>query len=653
MSSDAGTNITSVLKETRQFPPPEAFQQRAHIRSMDEYERLWKYSRDEPEQFWSEQADSLLEWNQRWTQVLDWKPPHAKWFVGGKINACVNCVDRHVLTARKNKAALIWEGEPGDTRVLTYGDLHREVCKLANVLHDLGLVAGDVVTVYMPLVPELAITVLACARLGLTHSVVFGGFSSEALADRNNDAKAKAVITADGGWRRGKIVPLKENVDGSLAKSPTVKKVIVLKRTGQPVTMESGRDLWWHDLMNDASPRHEPEAFDSEHPLFVLYTSGSTGKPKGILHTTAGYLLGAALSTKYVFDLQDDDTYWCTADIGWITGHSYLVYGPLANGATAVMYEGAPNWPDEGRFWQIIEKYRVSTLYTAPTAIRSFIRWGEHWPKKYDLSSLRLLGTVGEPINPEAWMWYRDVIGGGRCPIVDTWWQTETGSIMITPLPGVTPTTPGTATRPFFGVVPEVVDKSGNALPDNVGGFLVISKPWPSMLRTILGDDERYRQQYWSAVPGKYFTGDGARRDESGYFWIMGRVDDVLNVSGHRLSTMEVESALVSHDKVAEAAVVARPHDLKGEAIVCFVTLEGGQTASDSLKKELTEHVVAQIGALARPEEIRFTDALPKTRSGKIMRRLLRDVAAGRESTGDTTTLDDFSVLARLRADDE
>jgi acetyl-CoA synthetase len=517
----------------------------------------------------------------------------------------------------------------------------------------MGAAAGDRVTIYMPLVPELAVAVLACARIGATHSVVFGGFSSEAIADRNNDAKAKLLITADGGWRRGAQVPLKQNVDAALAKSPTVEKVVVLRRTGQHVHMQAGRDVWWHDLVEDQPRDCTPAELDAEHPLFMLYTSGSTGKPKGIQHSTAGYLLGAALSTKDVFDMQDEDTYWCTADVGWITGHSYVVYGPLAIGATTVMYEGAPNHPDWGRMWQLIEKHRVNIFYTAPTAIRSFARVGNEWPNKYDLSSLRLLGTVGEPINPEAWMWYRDVIGGGRCPIVDTWWQTETGSIMITPMPGATPAVPGSCTRPFFGIQPEVVDKAGRKVGVNEGGYLVIKKPWPSMLRTIYGDDARYKQQYWSQIPGAYFTGDGARQDEHGNFWIMGRIDDVINVSGHRLSTMEVESALVSHRKVAESAVVGAPHEIKGEGIHAFVTLEGGTKPTDALKRELLDHVVQQIGALARPEAIRFTDSLPKTRSGKIMRRLLRDIAAGRESTGDTTTLEDFSVLAKLRGNED
>ncbi len=647
------TNITSILKETRSFPPPKDFQSKANVKSLEEYERLWQYSAEQPEKFWGEQAESLLTWSKKWTQVLDWKIPHAQWFVGGKLNVSVNCLDRHLQTPRKDKVAILWEGEPGETRKLTYAELHQEVCVFANGLKKLGVAKGDRITLYMPLVPELAIAMLACARLGATHNVVFGGFSSEAIADRNNDARARFLITADGGYRRGQIVPLKKNVDVAMGKSPTVEKVVVLKRTGENVPMQAGRDLWWSDVVKGCSADCPAEELDSEHPLFLLYTSGSTGKPKGILHTTAGYLLGAMLSSKYVFDLKEEDVYWCTADIGWVTGHSYVVYGPLANGATTLMYEGAPNQPDWGRFWQIVEKHKVSIFYTAPTAIRAFSRVGAEWPDKHDLSSLRLLGTVGEPINPEAWMWYRDTIGGGKCPIVDTWWQTETGSIMISPLPGAIPTIPGSATRPFFGVVPDVVDKNGKSVKVNQGGFLVIKQPWPSMLRTIYGDDERYKQQYWSQIPGAYFTGDGARRDENGFFWIMGRIDDVLNVAGHRLSTMEIESALVSHDKVAEAAVVGAPHDIKGEGIHCFVTLESVHAPSDALKQELLDHVVKQIGALARPESIRFTDALPKTRSGKIMRRLLRDVAAGREAKGDTTTLEDFTVLAKLRQDDD
>ncbi len=648
----SSTDITSVLKEARKFSPSAEFAAKAHIRSLEEYEQLWRQGRDDPESFWAEQAESL-HWFKKWHKVLEWNEPFAKWFVGGTINASYNCLDRHLDGPRANKAAIIFEGEPGDRRVLRYQELHREVCKFANVLKKLGIKAGDRVTIYMPMIPEAAIAMLGCARIGATHSVVFGGFSSDAVADRNNDAGSKLIITSDGGWRRGKIVPLKQNVDVALTKSPTVEKCIVFNRCDTSVEMKPGRDLWWHELMNDVSADCPAVELDAEHPLYVLYTSGSTGKPKGIVHSTGGYLLGTALTHKWVFDLKEDDTYWCTADVGWVTGHSYIVYGPLANGATVVMYEGAPNHPREDRFWEIIARYKVSIFYTAPTAIRAFIKWGNQWPKAHDLSSLRVLGTVGEPINPEAWIWYHEVIGAGRCPIVDTWWQTETGAIMLSPLPGAIPTKPGSATRAFPGIVAEVVDKSGKPVPPNTGGFLVIRKPWPAMLRTILGDDARYKAQYWSHIPGSYFTADGARQDEDGYFWIMGRVDDVLNVSGHRLSTMEVESALVQHAKVAEAAVVGRHDDLKGEAIVCFVTLKAGQIASEELKKELKEFVARVIGALARPDDIRFTDALPKTRSGKIMRRLLRDVAAGRSSTQDTTTLEDFSVLAKLRAEEE
>jgi acetyl-CoA synthetase len=652
MSQDSQSPITSVLKEGRVFPPSPEFAARAHIKSLSEYEKLWKRAKDDPDAFWSEQAASLS-WFKRWQKVLVWKEPHAQWFAGGLINASHNCLDRHLAAGRANKAAIIWEGEPGDSRVLRYQDLHREVCKFANVLKQMGVKAGDRVTLYMPMIPELVIAMLACARIGAPHSIIFGGFSAEAVAERNNDAKATILVTADGGWRRGKVVSLKHNVDLALEKSPTVKKCIVYNRCDQPVEMKAGRDFWWHDLMAKASPDCPAEPFDSEHPLYILYTSGSTGKPKGVLHTTAGYLLGTSLTHKWVFDLHDDDTYWCTADIGWVTGHSYIVYGPLTNGATTVMYEGAPNHPREDRFWSIIEKYRVSIFYTAPTAIRAFIKWGDDWPKKHDLSSLRVLGSVGEPINPEAWMWYHNVIGNKRCPIVDTWWQTETGMILISPLPGAIPTKPGSATRPFPGVVAEVVDKQGKEVPRNQGGFLVIRQPWPAMLRTIFGDDERYRQQYWSQVPHAYFTADGARQDDDGDFWLMGRVDDVINVAGHRLSTMEVESALVHHDKVAEAAVVGKPDEIKGEALACFVTLVSGIQPSSKLKRELREHVAQEIGALARPDDIRFTEALPKTRSGKIMRRLLRDIASGRTTTGDTTTLEDYSVLARLREDEE
>ena len=644
--------ITSVLKETRLFPPPAEFSARAHVPSQAEYDRLYAQGKDDPEGFWAEQAERL-HWFRKWEKVLDWQPPHARWFVGGTTNASYNCLDRHLAGPRKNKAAIIWEGEPGDTRVLTYQQLHRETCKFAGALKKLGVEKGDRVTIYMPMVPEAAIAMLACARIGATHSVIFGGFSAEAVADRNNDAQSKVIITADGGWRRGKIIPLKQNVDLALTKSPSVQRCVVFNRCNQAVEMVPGRDVWWHEIMSEASADCPAEELESEHPLFVLYTSGSTGKPKGIQHSTAGYLLGTALTHEWVFDIKEDDVYWCTADVGWVTGHSYIVYGPLANGSTVVMYEGAPDYPRQDRFWAIIEKYGVTVFYTAPTAIRAFIKWGDHWPKGRDLSTLRLLGTVGEPINPEAWMWYHDVIGHQKCPIVDTWWQTETGAIMLSPLPGAIATKPGSATKPIPGIVAEVVDKSGKPVPPSEGGFLVIRQPWPSMLQTIYNDDARYQEQYWSQIPGSYFTADGARQDADGYFWVMGRVDDVLNVSGHRLSTMEVESALVCHAKVAEAAVVGRPDDLKGEGIAAFVTLKCGLEGTDDLKKELRDHVTREIGALARPDDIRFTASLPKTRSGKIMRRLLRDIAAGRATTQDTTTLEDLSVLAKLREDEE
>jgi len=581
--------------------------------------------------------------------VLEWKLPFAKWFVGGKTNLAYNCLDRHLTTWRKNKAALVWEGEPGDSRILTYQELHREVCKFANAMKGLGIKKGDRVVIYMPQAPEAAIAMLACARIGAPHSVVFAGFSAVSLKDRIQDAQAKAVLTADAGWRRGNPVPLKMNTDNAVAECPSIEHVIVLRRTGADVPMRKGRDHWWHDLVENASPDCPAAELDAEHPLYILYTSGTTGKPKGIVHTTGGYMVGTYLTTKHVFDLKDEDTFWCTADIGWVTGHSYIVYGPLLNGATSVMYEGAPNHPDPGRFWDIVEKYRVNIFYTAPTAIRAFMKWGEEHPKKRDLSSLRLLGTVGEPINPEAWMWYHRVIGGGRCPIVDTWWQTETGSIMITPLPGAIPTKPGTATLPFFGVVPDIMTKEGKSVGPEAGGFLVIKRPWPAMLRTLWGDDARYKEQYWSEIKGVYFTGDGARRDKDGYYWIMGRVDDVINVAGHRLGTMEVESALVSNQQVAEAACVGFPHEIKGEGIAAFVTLKGDTDHKPELEKELRDWVVQEIGAIARPDMLRFTEALPKTRSGKIMRRLLRDIASGSGTLGDTTTLEDISVLQSLQ----
>jgi acetyl-CoA synthetase len=646
------TNIESLQTEDRVFPPPPAFAGTAHVKSLEELERLRAEASADPEAFWARMAEEL-HWFKKWDTVLSWQPPHAEWFVGGKINISYNCLDRHLSTWRRNKAALIWEGEPGDQRTLTYQQLHSEVCKFANVLKRIGVAKGDRVALYLPLVPELAIAMLACARIGATHSVIFGGFSSTALIDRINDASCKVVVTADGGWRRGNEVKLKVAVDEALKQTPSVEACIVVRRTGVEISMEPGRDHWWHELMATVNAECEAVELDSEHPLYILYTSGTTGKPKGILHTTAGYLLQAHLTTKWIFDLKDEDVYWCTADIGWVTGHSYVVYGPLSNAATVLMYEGAPNFPEPDRFWDLIERHRVNIFYTAPTAIRAFIKWGEQWPLKHDLSSLRVLGTVGEPINPEAWMWYHKTIGKGVCPIVDTWWQTETGAIMISPLPGATPTKPGSATKPFPGIEVDVMTREGKPVGANEGGYLVIKRPWPSMLRTIWGDDERYREQYWSQIENVYFAGDGARRDEDGYFWIMGRIDDVINVSGHRLGTAEVESALVSHAAVAEAAVVARPDELKGSAIVAFVTLEGSHSPSPELNAELRAHVTKEIGALARPDEIRFTDMLPKTRSGKIMRRLLREIATSGTVAGDVTTLEDFSVLEKLRTEEE
>jgi acetyl-CoA synthetase len=647
-------NIESSLVENRVFKPSPEFSKRARVQSLAQYRNLWEESVKRPDKFWAREA-AELHWQKKWTRVLDWKLPFAKWFVGGKINVSENCLDRHLSGPRKTKAALIWEGEPGEKRTLTYQQLHREVCMFANVLKRNGVKKGDRVIIYMPMVPEAAVAMLACARIGATHSVVFGGFSAESIRDRINDCGAKLVITADGGYRRGAIVPLKKNVDDALrdGAAPSVEGVIVFRRAGNDIHIEEGRDRWWHREMEYVNAKCPPAALDSEHPLFILYTSGSTGKPKGILHTTGGYLTGVSVTCKYVFDLRDDDVYWCTADVGWVTGHSYLVYGPLAMGGTSVMYEGAPNWPDNSRFWKIIEEYAVSIFYTAPTAIRAFIRWGDEWVKKHDLSSLRLLGTVGEPINPEAWMWYHRTIGGGRCPIVDTWWQTETGAQMITPLPGAIPTKPGTATLPFFGVDAAVVDDNGREVPPNVGGKLVIRKPWPSMLRTIWGDKARYKKTYWSEIQGMYFAGDGARRDKDGYFWIVGRIDDVLNVAGHRLGTAEVESALVAHPAVAEAAVVGRPDELKGQAVVCFVTVRSGIKHGPELRDELRQQVRTVIGPVATPDEVRFTEALPKTRSGKIMRRLLKQIAAGDVVTGDTTTLEDLSILAKLASSED
>ncbi len=645
-------DILSILRESRVFNPPEAFARQARIKNLDQYRALYAHSLQDPEAFWAEQAEMLL-WRRRWERVLEWNPPFAKWFTGGLINISENCLDRHVASWRKNKAAILWEGEPGDTRTLTYQELLREVCRFANVLKGLGVRKGDCVGIYMPMVPETAVVMLACTRIGATHSVVFGGFSAEALRDRMNDAEAKVIVTSDGAYRRGTVVRLKAAVDLALPHTPSVKNVVVVRRVGEETHLLPGRDHWYHELMEAASPDCPAEPLEAEHPLFILYTSGTTGKPKGVVHTTAGYLLQVTLTTQHVFDIKEEDTYWCTADIGWVTGHSYVIYGPLACGATTVMYEGAPNFPEPDRFWQMIDRHQVNVFYTAPTAIRAFLRWGEQWPLKHKLSSLRLLGTVGEPINPEAWMWYHTVIGKERCPIVDTWWQTETGAIMITPLPGATPTKPGSGTLPFFGVVPEVVDKEGQPVPPGTGGYLVIKRPWPSMLRTVHRDPERYVEQYWKRFPGAYFTGDGARCDADGYFWIMGRVDDVMNVAGHRLGTMEIESALVSHPQVAEAAVVGRPDELKGQAVVAFVTVQVGVKVTEALRAELKEHVVKEIGAIARPDEVRFSEALPKTRSGKIMRRLLRDIASGQETVGDTTTLEDYSVLAKLREEEE
>jgi len=640
-------NIESHLVENRLFKPSADFAKKARIKSMAQYRAMYRESMDKPGKFWAREASELL-WRQKWTKVLEWKLPFARWFIGGKLNVSENCLDRHLAGPRRNKAAIIWEGEPGEKRTLTYQQLHHEVCKFANVLKRNRIKKGDRVIIYMPLIPEAAIAMLACTRIGAVHSVVFGGFSAESIKDRINDCQATAVITADGGYRRGTIVALKHQVDEAIKDTPAVKRVIVFRRANNEIHIQEGRDVWWHREMEYVDDNCPPAALDSEHPLFILYTSGSTGKPKGILHTTGGYLLGAYMSTKYVFDVRDEDLFWCTADIGWVTGHSYVVYGPLANGATTFMYEGAPNAPDWGRWWRLIQDYRITILYTAPTAIRAFIKAGDEWPKKSDLSSLRLLGSVGEPINPEAWMWYSRLIGGGRCPIVDTWWQTETGGHMITPLPGAIPSKPGSATLPFFGVDAAVVNDEGREVGVNQGGKLVIRKPWPSMLRSIYGDKARYKKQYWSEIPGCYFAGDGARRDKDGYFWIVGRIDDVLNVAGHRLGTSEVESALVSHPAVAEAAVVGRPDEIKGQGVVAFVTLKAGIKPLPELREALRKHVGNVIGPIAKPDEVRFADALPKTRSGKIMRRLLKEVASGLVVTGDTTTLEDLSVLARL-----
>ncbi|MFC1757671.1 acetate--CoA ligase [Planctomycetota bacterium] len=646
------TGIDTVMHEDRLFPPSADFASKSKIGSMEEYQKLWDQAKADPVAFWDDLAKSDLHWFKPYEQVLEWEQPFAKWFVGGQTNASYNCLDANIEAGRGDKTAIIWEGEPGDQLTFTYKELHAEVCKFANVLKSLDVGQGDVVSIYMPMVPELIIAMLACARVGAAHSVIFAGFSAEAIADRNQDANAKLQITADAGWRRGKELPLKSTVDEALAKSPSVEKCVVLRRIGSEVNMQEGRDFWWHELMESASADCPAEPLDSENTLFILYTSGSTGKPKGIRHTTAGYNLFAKKSFEWVFDHREDDIYWCTADCGWVTGHSYIVYGPLAAGATALVYEGAPNHPAEDRFWDLVERHKVSILYTAPTAIRAFIKWGDDHVEKHDLSSLRLLGTVGEGINPEAWMWYHEKIGGEKCPIVDTWWQTETGGIMMSPLPGAIPTKPGSCTKPLPGIIPDIVDEDGNSVGENQGGWLVITHPWPGMLRGIWGDEARYKDQYWDKVPGKYLAGDNARCDSDGYYWIMGRIDDVLNVSGHRLSTIEIESALVSHPAVAEAAAVGRPHELKGEAIAVFVSLRDAKP-TDELRTELKQHVRKEIGALAQPDDIRFTAALPKTRSGKIMRRLLKDIAAGKETVGDTSTLEDYSVLANLRSDED
>ena len=644
------TDIDVLLQEHRKFPPPEEFRRSANIRSPEIYARA---ARDY-EAFWAECAHEL-EWSKPFTTVLDWKPPRARWFTDGELNASVNCVDRHARGERRDKPAIVWEGEPGDSRTLTYAQLLDEVSRFASVLDSLGVKKGDRVAIYLPMIPEAAIAMLGCARIGAIHSVVFGGFSAESLRDRIVDAQAKLLITADGGFRRGQVVPLKKNADEAIAQTPTIEHVIVVRRTEQPIggspaAMKSGRDVWWHELMANARAHRPATAMNAEDILFTLYTSGTTGKPKGIVHTTGGYLTQCAFTTKAIFDLKENDVYWCTADVGWVTGHSYIVYGPLANGATCMMYEGAPDWPAKDRFWELCAKYGVTIFYTAPTAIRAFMKWGAQHADKHDLSKLRLLGSVGEPINPEAWMWYREHIGHNRCPIVDTWWQTETGAIMISPLPGVTEATPGSATVAFPGIFAELLDNDAKRIPVG-GGLLAITKPWPGMLRTIWGDDERYVNTYFSKWPGRpdlYFPGDGAKRDANGNFWILGRVDDVLNVAGHRIGTMEVESALVAHPAVAEAAVVGKAHELKGQALAAFVTLREGRKPSPELHAELRDHVAEKIGAIAKPDDIIFSADLPKTRSGKIMRRLLRDIAEGR-ALGDTTTLADPAVVAALK----
>ena len=641
----AQERLVALLNEGRSFPPSDEFRRQANVSDPEIYDR----ARQDQEGFWVEEA-KRLDWFEGWNKVVEWNVPWVKWFIGGKLNATYNCVDRHVKTTRRTKPAILWEGEPGDQRVLTFEDLQKEVNRFANALKSLGVKKGDRVAIYLGMVPELAIAMLACAKIGAPHSIVFGGFSADSLRERINDAQAKVVITGDGAWRRGSVVPLKANVDEALTGTPSIEKVVVVERVGKAtqINMQPGRDLWWHDLVANASDQCDAEPMDSEDILYILYTSGTTGKPKGVVHTTGGYLVGTTATHRMIFDIKEDDVYWCTADIGWVTGHSYIIYGPLANGCTTLMYEGSPDYPDRGRFWEIIQKYKVNIFYTAPTAIRAFMRWGTDWPAKYDLSSLRVIGSVGEPINPEAWIWYHQNIGRERCPIVDTWWQTETGMILISPLPGITATKPGSATQPFPGIEAEVLDERGRPVGPGAGGYLVLTKPWPAMFRTIYGDPDRFVRTYWSRYPGKYFTGDGAKLDEDGYFWLLGRVDDVMNVAGHRISTYEVESALVDHPAVAEAAVIGKTHELKGQGIAGFVTLKEGIDPTDELKNELKQHVAKKIGPIARPDDIFFTAELPKTRSAKIMRRLLRDIAEGRV-LGDTTTLADPAVTARLK----
>ncbi len=654
-------DISSVLQESRIFNPPKSFAKKAHISSAKLLKKVRSQAEKNPIAFWEQCADAL-QWEKKWKVAMLWNYPFVQWFVGGKLNASANCLDRHLATWRKNKAAIIWEGEPGEQRTLTYGQLHAEVCRAANILKMLGVRKGDTIAIYMGMVPEAVIAMLACVRIGAVHNVVFGGFSSDSLRDRIRDSHAKLLVTQDGAFRRGDIVNLKNAADAAVAECPSISSVLVVKRSGENIQMTAGRDFWWHELMKSASSVCKAEPLPAEHPLFILYTSGSTGKPKGILHSTGGYLTQVNFTTRIVFDLKDEDIYFCTADIGWVTGHSYTVYGPLSNGATVMMYEGAPNYPDPGRFWDIIERHRVTILYTAPTAIRSFMKWGDSYILKHDISSLRLLGSVGEPINPAAWMWYHAVVGKGICPIVDTWWQTETGAIMIAPIPGATPAKPGSGTLPLPGIIADVVRRDGASCEPNEGGFLVLKHPWPAMIRTVFGNDERYKATYWSEFPldehgngGWYFTGDGARRDDDGYFWIIGRVDDVVNVSGHRLGTAEVESALVSYPLVAEAAVITRPDEIKGNALVAFVTLklDAEQDSLSELRKTLKNHVAKEIGHIAKPDEIRFCEQLPKTRSGKIMRRLLREIVATGSVAGDMTTLEDYSVLEKLRIGDE